>query len=644
VASAFPFYSADQALPWLGLSTALAPAGTSHRWDSGPAGHVVRGSSNTSSGSVGSSGVYTGVYPKTYTITITQSGSVGTARFSWSATNPPGGGASNLLTAPSVPLDDGISATFANGTAGTSFVAGDTFSIIVRPDLRQPQIPLLASRLADGRAVCSTCHDQHSQAMQPFDPQAPPYGGAGTGNGRHYQRSDNDRAQMCEDCHAARVVTAASQGSHPVNLTVPSTGSYKAPSSLPLDATGKVRCLTCHTVHYAPTADGSLLRQGNHNQLCQDCHTLAGAGSPAHLSPTSGVLWPGGQYGSLLPAITASNRRGYCTNCHQPHGWPDASSPTQDYPWLLADKEENFCYTCHDGNPVAGDVRADFNKTYRHPAPNYANRHNPRESGSAAFGTANRHAECTDCHNPHQAVHQTTAPTAPTLPPRLAGVSGVAVTNGAAGTMPSYTFVTTAQYEYQVCFKCHSSFTTQPAGQSNLAVKFNPNNPSYHPVEAPGKNTPINAGAFVNGWNATKQTYCSDCHASDTTTRRGPHGSAYQYILKKSYNPSSATRTMSSSELCFDCHNYNTYANPNAGNTVLGYSRFNPPNWTKGHAFHVGSKRYPCGACHETHGSSSQPHLIVTGRNPGLNNYTHSASGGTCYPTCHGSKTYTVNY
>jgi len=58
----------------------------------------------------------------------------------------------------------------------------------------------------------------------------------------------------------------------------------------------------------------------------------------------------------------------------------------------------------------------------------------------------------------------------------------------------------------------------------------------------------------------------------------------------------------------------------------------------------VGSKRYPCGACHETHGSSSQPHLIVTGRNPGLNNYTHSASGGTCYPTCHGSKTYTVNY
>ena len=119
-------------------------------------------------------------------------------------------------------------------------------------------------------------------------------------------------------------------------------------------------------------------------------------------------------------------------------------------------------------------------------------------------------------------------------------MSGIQVANGAGGTVPAYGFVTEATREYEICFKCHSSWTTQPAGQSNLAVKFNANNLSYHPVEAAGKNTGIKALSFVNGWTDTKLMYCSDCHTSDTTTVRGPHGSANRYILKKPYTASSA--------------------------------------------------------------------------------------------------------
>ncbi|MGB9603982.1 MAG: hypothetical protein ACPMAG_14455, partial [Limisphaerales bacterium] len=72
---------------------------------------------------------------------------------------------------------------------------------------------------------------------------------------------------------------------------------------------------------------------------------------------------------------------------------------------------------------------------------------------------------------------------------------------------------------------------------------------------------------------------------------------------------------------------------------------FNPPAYNRGHTYHVGNRRYPCYACHDTHGSAANKFLIVTGRNPGLNSYTMTASGGTCAPTCHGSITYnSLNY
>lgn len=152
----------------------------------------------------------------------------------------------------------------------------------------------LKSRLNNfGNAVaCSVCHDQHSQAANAWDPDSPAYGGAGTGNGRHMQRINNDLNQMCEDCHYYRVMsytrTAGEDSSypadgvnvfsHPVAETLNSKGYDKtvpldydggsqqtAPryqnssatetpadnsNNLVLDASGRVRCLSCHRMHY----------------------------------------------------------------------------------------------------------------------------------------------------------------------------------------------------------------------------------------------------------------------------------------------------------------------------------------------------------------------------------------------------------
>ncbi|MBI3782243.1 MAG: hypothetical protein HY270_02460 [Deltaproteobacteria bacterium] len=564
----------------------------------------------------------------------------------------------NVTTAGTVALDEGITVAFANGASSPSFKLSDQWTVYANADVQQPASLALAARLANGKVTCSSCHNEHSQVAEPFDSAAKAYptpgssGSAGPGGeGRHNQRLDNDTNQMCGDCHSTRIVTAASQGSHPVGVSVPS-GNYKPPATLPLDKrSGQVRCMSCHRIHNSPTSDGSLLRMTSTTSLCTDCHTLADTTSPAaHLAATTGALWPGPGYGTLFPRIADTTKRGSCANCHQSHGWPDNSIPGQDYPALLVNREENLCYACHDGSPVAKNLLLLFTKSYRHPTGDYSGRHSAGEGGdSTKYGTSNRHAECEDCHNPHRARADAAAPVAPAASNRLLGAARVAVTNGAAGTVPTYTFrgstdSTAPIAEYQVCFKCHSSWTSQPVGQTDLALRFNPNNRSYHSVEAIGKNTNININSFINGWTGTKTMYCTDCHTGDDVSVRGPHGSQYRYLLSQPSIASSSRRLMASTEECFACHRFNTYANENATITEKSYSRFNLPSTDEGHTKHLGDHQYPCYACHDSHGSSTAPHMIVTGRNPGIISYTETATGGTCTPTCHDPESYTINY
>jgi len=417
-------------------------------------------------------------------------------------------------------------------------------------------------------------------------------------------------------------------------------------------------CSHCHYEHASVGGVSTggpydfLLFAGNTSSLCYACHNTSSAinvyqGSTAY-NPSSHALssqmvWPG-----PTPVARTSSDAGKCVNCHNPHGYRDGTGLV---PNMAIAREEILCYPCHDSSgPGARDIQSQFLKTYRHPIGTSGIHATSEGADPSRFGATsnNRHSECEDCHNPHAAKAEGLPPSPPNVSNRLLGVSRVRVTNGAAGSVPAYAYVPpgdpgTAR-EYEICFKCHSSWTTQPVGQSNLAVYFNPNNPSYHPVEAQGKNRNINPLAFVNGWTWDRLMFCSDCHGSDATTVEGPHGSANRYILKKPYTASSSTRTMAATESCFDCHRYDTYANNNATNTVKGYSRFNQPAFSQGHTYHVGSRRYPCYACHQSHGSAAMPGLIVTGRSPGLNSYTQTTTGGSCSPTCHGTETYTINY
>ena len=417
-------------------------------------------------------------------------------------------------------------------------------------------------------------------------------------------------------------------------------------------------CSSCHTMH---AGDAAIAREHallgpNDNTLCDGCHTTAWAGGSyagtdlydgsAH-GTSATMMWPG-PYPPARAEVGAARK---CLNCHDPHGWEDKYGPI---PFLAIGREESLCLTCHDGAHARSDIRTDMGKPFAHPGTTLRSRHTgPAESAPPDFAISpvnRRHAECEDCHNPHVARADEVPPPAPEASKALLGVSRVAVLNGPPGIRPGYIFLaasdtaTAPVAEYQLCFKCHSSWTTQPSGQTDLAMALNPANASHHPVEAQGANPGISAAAFAAGWSASSLVRCGDCHGSESGASKGPHGSLYPTILAKPYAASPLPHTTTEDELCFRCHAFSVYADPNAPPAAQSASRFNAPGAAKGHAGHVGESRVPCYACHDSHGSPTLRHLIVSGRNPGITSYTETPAGGTCAPTCHDPKSYSVNY
>ncbi len=607
-ASALPFSESTQAFP--------GQIGTSHRFDSGPSGHVDADPSNSSTGTVRSGGTFTGRIENVYTLTIATGGDAGTATFDWS--DQFGNTASGVLTGADVSLAEGLLLRFENGASAPSFVAGDIYRLYVRTDLRLPvfndpadfedemarRLAFLGPRLPDSSAdrtyakvVCTVCHDPHKQDHIPFDPDAPadPTLYTSPGGGRHLQRQDNDQNQMCLVCHSPRNVQDSADGSHPVMVTVPTSGAFQSPAGLPLDPASRVVCMTCHDVHFADSGganggegDGYLLRDADANpaageiaigDLCLQCHTLAGDGSEttiaalsgSHFNTANGALWPGGQYGSSFPAHP-SDYRGYCVNCHWPHGWPDDSDVNNDYPRLWVeqydiaadgsdpDDAEDLCLTCHDGGPATSDVRSDIIKGVNDLSgnPNTDVFHHPVTDSEQNIG-AGRSVECIDCHNPHRA----------TSADRHAGVSGVDIDGNevAPAARPI------AQHE--LCWKCHGdTFSAARPNTSNKRLDFQIDNSAFHPVVQAGRNQSQNLAdqLAAAGLNTSSTIRCTDCHNSDNFSATsgvvvdsaavtvGPHGSSFAPILRASFSrdyTGSGGWANQNAAVCFRCHDQN---------------------------------------------------------------------------------------
>ncbi len=397
-----------------------------------------------------------------------------------------------------------------------------------------------------------------------------------------------------------------------------------------------------------------------------------------------------------------------CASCHSGHSASGANLLVTSGPTAT------LCLTCHDGLGATTNITAHYALTrpanddatrsyYSHDA--LATSTHTLADADEMAGTLNRHSDCADCHNAHQAQSgpdstQLSDPGDPAIATgwsasgRLTGVTGVAVTNGPAGTAPTYTFLngTTSPvtHEYQLCFTCHSGYTQLPADipgkpstdQIDKAVELNPDNPSFHPVEAAGTNKTAAMQASLDGtspyklWNFSVDgtVRCLNCHASSDTpdgtsadASLEPHTSANRGILLRPYEDrvlaqTSALYNSGDFALCYVCHAEAPFAN------ATGTASTEATNFEL-HGLHLtqlagigsggtdidipgaGQGNALCAECHfRIHGTTDavggqqvdgsrlvsfapdvQP--LVPG---GTVTWTPNGAGGTCSLTCHG--------
>ena len=426
--------------------------------------------------------------------------------------------------------------------------------------------------------------------------------------------------------------------------------------TVPLEATGvggtaQIQCASCHDPHIRDedvNAIAKFLRLNRFQQaaplggnfdanidiVCLSCHDKTGWNTSAHASPTvanetyTAAASAQREFPAALQVWQAS-----CLNCHDTHsvhgsrrllreGTDDFGSPKTGGNAAL----EETCYQCHTAIPVVTNtanevknIQTDFNLA----------RHMPITSVDQTAGTevhdivdsdftepqallgrplSNRHAECTDCHNPHrvmrdslfngtglqQATHEHAANHSNIASGALRGSWGVEPVYGAteftslpvnyleklgdggigASTDVNSTWVTR---EYQICLKCHSDYGyfdnqqfprgTRPdltgtgggtpantnglTQYTNQAMEFQ--SPLGHAGEPQGQ---TGSGAGINFEGGTQFNHRSWHPVIQPTGRTTGLRNASAAAWLPPWNSAVGTQTM----YCSDCHGSSTGA------------------------------------------------------------------------------------
>jgi predicted CXXCH cytochrome family protein len=296
-----------------------------------------------------------------------------------------------------------------------------------------------------------------------------------------------------------------------------------------------------------------------------------------------------------------------CSSCHESHGV--SNSPMLPAPQL------EVCLSCHGSRTkadtqIARGVMAPnveltlltntLTEPYTHPlTPEAFSRDEP---GAVT---------CTSCHTPHRGTSE----------PR---------TNEASIGSARLSTRDPTRFEWELCQGCHGSAGVKTQSLLDISRLTSPNNPSYHPIEAPAPGTspsifPDLSGQVIN---------CTDCHGnSNRSGPRGPHGSSIRFILSRNYVTVDGDRESPQAyRLCYECHDRDA---------VLEASPF--PE----HGQHIVDFQASCATCHSAHGSVDNRSLIRYGEEVTIGGVSRSIStgllrfestgegSGACYLTCH---------
>lgn len=332
--------------------------------------------------------------------------------------------------------------------------------------------------------------------------------------------------------------------------------------------------------------------------------TLVGAGADAHLDN---------------PHLTDK-----CGSCHVGHGEPGQP--------MLEAAEEDFCFQCHGaeeersrmvaaGRLLPGaylvDLRQEFDKMSAHPIENRGV-HSPVEQLPSHKSSVPNHAECVDCHNPHER-----------------SVGEKVMNFEVSGYSLAGQHLERSTFEYEICLKCHADHLTGKSGAQGIMQVFATSVRSQHPVTLPsdGRRLPSMRDPAPAGFRMK----CSDCHRSDNPSApRGPHGSNHEFLLSGYYDRGTETTESSHAfEFCYSCHDRQSLL----GNESFPYHR----EHIEGDPF-TGRPGTSCFTCHASHGSPRYPHLIEfngaavypTDSGRPVEYQEYGAGGGTCVLKCHG--------
>ncbi len=425
---------------------------------------------------------------------------------------------------------------------------------------------------------------------------------------------------------------------HPISFVYNSSlaaadGQLKTPplSTVILDSRSKVQCTSCHDPHINKFTN-FLRVSDEYSNLCISCHSIKNWEISSHKISTN--TWNGI---GINPWVHTDNSyptvsQNACANCHDNHN-ANGKKELMKY-----QAEENNCFDCHNGNVSNLNIQKDFTKIYRHNVEGYYNIHTPNEK--AMVGYRNKHVECSDCHNPH--TSNSAEAEAPLVKGPNTNVLGVDI-NG--------NNLLNAQFEYEICFRCHSDYavtpspTTRQIMQNNTRLEFAPSAISSHPVVVQGKNP--NIPGLLSPLTANSMIYCTDCHASDGSKSSGPHGSIYPQILKLQYSKKdNVIESPSRYALCYSCHDRNEYAT-NFGDNVQKNIHYK----------HVVKEKTSCNTCHDPHGisnlqgtSDKNTNLInfnvtiVTPVNGSLYFQDEGYRKGNCTLSCHGKVHNALSY
>jgi predicted CXXCH cytochrome family protein len=439
-------------------------------------------------------------------------------------------------------------------------------------------------------------------------------------------------------------------GHHPVsfpyNAALPNAGLVSSPPpDLVYGGTDEVHCITCHDPHNNQYGK-FLLKDNRYSALCTTCHQILGWSTSAHATSTASVVGVLPRPPKTWPTYTQLNEWG-CEVCHTPHFAPTAEELLN---FTDAPPAPFSCTSagCHSSEPAQAhgaygtgaaaigrrsigmaDIARQVRKiSAHHELPGITPMTRRALGGEARSGI--RTAACADCHNPH--LTNDARAQAPYASGLLRGVNGVD-RNGAE--------ISSATFEYEICFKCHAdntpdqSYVPRVIVVTNTRLAFDTSNASYHPVIGIGRNLNIPSipSPLEPNMSASVVIYCTSCHADDEGGSRGPHGSSFVPILKERYEMADNTpESYDNYALCYRCHNQSS---------ILGDQSFRKKVLRTtasggGHSGHLAAGA-PCSACHDPHGvyEPGMPGSTGTGSHTSLINFDRSIvlpKAGNQYP------------